>query len=431
VGIDKLNSDIDVQRISSRTLLILILLAGVALRGGLLWKRYDQLSEDRDAYRGIARQVADGHGYTLPNTMQPTAYRPPTYTLLLAGLYWMGFDQGGVALLHLGMGAATILLTYLIGLRYGLGRYSLIAAAIVAGDPVLLAYAPLVMTETTAAFLMALLLWASALPEGQSTQSRGRLFAIGCLFGLAALCRPTIWAFGGLIALWWLGRRLMRREVAPAIPVLVGALLVAAPWVGRNLLVFGKPILATTHGGYTLLLGNNPVYYQEVARGGWTAVWSGESLDRWQKKIENEMATRTPPVRAETERDRWMFSRAKENIAADPTGFFRAVILRLGRGLWGVVPLNSQGAVLKWGTAVFYGIVFLGMLVGLITLKTSELRRWTPIILLLVSFTVVHTLFWANVRMRAPLTPAIALLAARGCGLLGRRGGVRLKSESA
>ena len=41
-------------------------------------------------------------------------------------------------------------------------------------------------------------------------------------------------------------------------------LIILSPWVYRNYQLFDKPVFATTHGGYTLLLGNNPLYYQQL-----------------------------------------------------------------------------------------------------------------------------------------------------------------------
>ena len=55
--------------------------------------------------------------------------------------------------------------------------------------------------------------------------------------------------------------------------------LVISPWMIRNLLVFGEPVWTTTHGGYTLALANNPVYYREVLNGPPGRVWTGH--DQW------------------------------------------------------------------------------------------------------------------------------------------------------
>ena len=37
-------------------------------------------------------------------------------------------------------------------------------------------------------------------------------------------------------------------------------------------------------------------------------------------------------------------------------------------------------------------------------------------LLLILNFTLVHLVYWSNMRMRAPLVPLIALIAARGLG---------------
>ena len=41
----------------------------------------------------------------------------------------------------------------------------------------------------------------------------------------------------------------------------------------RQLSAVGRPIVTTTHGGYTLLLANNPYFYQHLRREPWGSVW--------------------------------------------------------------------------------------------------------------------------------------------------------------
>lgn len=421
------------QRISDTTWLVLILLAGTGLRGGLLWTHFDQLAEDRDAYRAIAEHVAGGEGYLHPQTRQPTAYRPPAYTLVVAAIVKTGLNDEGIAALHLILGAGTILLSFAAARRLGLSRFSLLAALITAVDPLLLQSTTLVMTETLAAFLLALLFWMLAPNVDAAPASKGRLLGVGLVFGLNALCRPTIWAFGALAVAWWGLQRMRRHTVVNPLPICLGVLLVTAPWVVRNIVVMGRPILTTTHGGYTLLLGNNPVYYGEVVARGWGTVWSEESLRRWQAHLETEMREHDPPITTEVARDRWMYDRAWSNIAHDPSSFFHAGILRLFRGLWGVVPVQTQsslkGRILKWCVGLYYVAVFVGMILGIVSLRKPDWPVWMPAVLLLAAFTLVHTCYWANVRMRAPLIPVIALLAARGCWAVWQRCGRSLKSS--
>jgi hypothetical protein len=288
------------------------------------------------------------------------------------------------------------------------------------------------MTETLFTFLVAALVWFIASP-GESTAARGQperghravrlrsIFA-GAIFGLCALCRPTIWAYGALLALWWTLQSLRRsglRHTLTRVPwlALFATVAVVLPWAIRNQLALGSPVLTTTHGGYTLLLGNNPVFYREVVDQPRGTVWEGKSLNTWQSALEGEMAQADPPVVGELARDQWMKQRAWQNIAHDLPAFLRASWHRL-RSFWNIVPqgeaAQSVAAPIRWVVGMYYGLLFFGCAWAIIRFSQADWRHWTPLLLLLVAFSLVHTVYWSNVRMRAPLVPAIALLAATG-----------------
>ena len=59
----------------------------------------------------------------------------------------------------------------------------------------------------------------------------------------------------------------MLKFVSPCTVSSAGFLLAISPWVTRNFVEFQTFIPATTHGGYTLALGNNPDYYRDVING--------------------------------------------------------------------------------------------------------------------------------------------------------------------
>jgi hypothetical protein len=199
--------------------------------------------------------------------------------------------------------------------------------------------------------------------------------------------------------------------------VAAGVAAIVAPWAIRNWLVFGRPIVTTTHGGYTLLLGNNPVFHREELNKPWGTVWSGDSLARWNTAIETEMRQDGIRPHDEVARDRWMSRRAWRNIRDEPAAFLSACWFRFLR-FWNVAPLGavrqSLPAPLVWGVGAYYSVVTIGFLAGLVLLRREEWPRWMPPALLIASFTLVHLLYWSNARMRAPLIPAIALLATYG-----------------
>lgn len=411
------------------------------LRAAAAWHWRGELTNDRDGYRAIAENLLKDRGFSSDGE-HPTAFRPPLYPLLLAVVSVVG-DQWGVAAGQVLLGVGTVWLTFLIGRNLGMGRGAVAAAGLVAVDPLLLRYTPQLMTETLFAFLVALLCcWytgfsrpeSSMNPEarlGRLKPGHQRAALVGLAFGLCALCRPTIWAFGVMggagwvVGNWWCVRN-RKRWIGEGLVAVCVCGVVVSPWVVRNFLVFHRPIVMTTHGGYTQLLGNNPVFYDEVVRKPSGSVWKGDSLHRWQKSLESDMRTAEPPPVSEPARDRWHRERAIQNIRNDPSGFAAACWLRFRR-FWNVAPVadaasfrtaaGSGGyvaAVLSWGVAAFYTLVTIGLLAGLYRLRRREWRRWWPLVALLVSFTAVHLLYWANTRMRAPLVPAIALLCIRG-----------------
>jgi hypothetical protein len=408
--------------------LIAILLLAVGLRAGVLWKLGGHLAEDRDNYRRIAASVAAGDGYVDPDARTPTAYRPPLYPLLLAGVLYCGGGELSIGVLQLLMGTATAGMTIVSGRRLGFNRASLLAGLLVAVDPLLLSQTALVMTETLATLLAVLLVW---LCLGAPTV-RSNL-ALGFVFGLCGLCRPAFWAFAavavGMRICLGLRTCLANRRQSEicwktALFVATGTALALAPWVIRNTLVMGRPIPTTTHGGYTLLLAHNPAYTRAVVEQPWGAVWEGDAVQEWKTSLESEMAREKPPIdvthlspAVEIARDRWMTQKAWNYIRREPFLAVRSGLTLLGR-FWNIVPMTTKGApvapAIRMAIGTLYVVVFLAMLVGLVHVVRTGWRTWWPLLALVAGFTLVHSLYWADMRMRAPLMPAVALLAAAG-----------------
>ena len=62
-------------------------------------------------------------------------------------------------------------------------------------------------------------------------------------------------------------------------------LIVLSPWAIRNQVQFGRPIVTTTHGGYTLLLANNPEFYHWLRSGPWGSVWRADQFNAdWNRR---------------------------------------------------------------------------------------------------------------------------------------------------
>jgi 4-amino-4-deoxy-L-arabinose transferase-like glycosyltransferase len=424
-------SDQQNPQMMDRRWLLAVLVLAFALRAAAAWHWRDELAHDRDGYLAIAANLRDGNGFS-SDGRQPTAFRPPLYPLFLAAMTAAG-GEWAVAVAQVLLGVGTVWLTYLIGRHLGMARRAIAAAGLVAVDPLLLRYTPQLMTETLFAFLVALLCcWCTGIGDRDAPSVRvagpgwlkprhQQAALVGFVFGVCALCRPTIWVFGALGGIGWLivVRRLrlsLKQAIAESVIAISVCLLLVSPWVVRNIRAFRQPIVMTTHGGYTLLLGNNPVFYDEVVRQPWGTVWDGKSLRQWQASLEVEMQTDDPPPKTELERDRWMRNWALWNIRDDPAGFAAACWLRFRR-FWNIAPVADDAsfrpAAVRWGLAAFYTLVTIGLLAGLFRLQRMEWRRWWPLAVLLVSFTAVHLVYWTNTRMRAPLIPVVALFCIR------------------
>jgi hypothetical protein len=408
----------------------LLIFVAAALRGLALVEWSGHLTDDRDDYLVVARQYL-AHGFWTPFDGVPSSFRPPLYPLLVAALEQCGGGPRALALLQLVLGTATVALTLRIGKKLNLGGLSLIAGTLVAFDPLLIQYTTFPMTETLFTFLLTLLVNAAVKPLDGGTDIRSwplvRSAIGGILLGACALCRPTIWAAAALFAAWqfwpWLRRKApgKRRAIMASI-VGVCAAIVILPWGIRNWRILNAPVLTTTHGGYTLLLGNNREFFHQVAARPFLEEWKNSEPDRFQKNwfadLVVQMQRDLGPHANEIDQDRWMYRRAGASIVAEPRLFLRACALRFLE-FWNIMPLSPtrsampsfvNGLITCWYAAE--GLLFL---VGITTLLRRGNERWSVTLILILSFTLVHLFYWSNMRMRAPLVPLIALLAAQGC----------------
>jgi hypothetical protein len=360
--------------------------------------------------------------------MMPTATRAPLYPIVLSvfDLLPVQIDPFGYGCLHVVLGVATAWCVWRIGLGCGLPPVAaLLAAGLVTIDPILLGQSVQLMSETLATFLVALAL--VLLVSAHKSSTIPRLAGIGVLLGLAILCRPALIVWCLLVAAAFSWRAARARAWAQA-GLLLGLLaLTLAPWAIRNAHVFGKAIVTTTHGGYTLLLGNNREYYDFLRAGGWSATW--DAKDVYASWRDQQMLIETPVGVAadEVAADRWAYEQAWSNIAHDPTGFLLASVHRLAR-FWGLMPLQTAPEetesrhTMRVVIGVWYALVFALAAVGTWFWRKDLFQPpllWSTFLVL--SLMAVHTVYWTDMRMRAPLAIPLSLAAAHAVSVLAGR----------
>jgi 4-amino-4-deoxy-L-arabinose transferase-like glycosyltransferase len=370
-------------------------------------------TQDPDAYVLMARHWRYDGIYSRDG-VHPTAYRPPGMVSALWPIVTAdGINLFGMVTIHTVVGVGTTLLAVRLAKRVGAGDRSWMAGLVAAIDPLLVGQSALIMSEPLFTLLMtAGLLGSLKRSFGASSVRVGFEWGLtGLAWGLAGLTRPIAWPI--LVWATVFGLFTGRRRLATV--SLVVALVVAVPWVIRNQSVLGKPILTTTHGGYTLWLGQNPNFYESVVKVG-GVVWPEEDFRNWTDANESLIAGK-----GEIEQDRILREQAVGWMRSNPAAAWQTVGHHLSRfwALWPArVSMRAQTIV-----AIYFGSVFVLAIVGIIRCRSIDgVLLWgVPII-----FSLVHALYWSDMRMRAPLAPILGVAIAlafvpRGSAKLDRR----------
>ncbi|TWU04556.1 hypothetical protein Pla52n_25980 [Stieleria varia] len=444
-------------------------MAALLIRAVVCLGSLDRFSSDPDAYRAIAETIAvDGvFGLDGGGEPRPTAFRPPLYPYLLS--WWVTdgkLTSITVATLHTLLGSLTIVLAYWTAQRLiasppgekdlfkknsakTTGRCSAwapwLAAGLVAIDPILLKHCQQVMTETLAVFLVVTVLcvWSiwvrvSAKRSDSGEQSASSMFQtillsglLGVLLALAYLCRPTflVWSvFMILMTLVWLRRSGYRwtQSIIAVLPILLVTCGTVAAWTARNARAVGHPIWATSHGGYTLLLGNNESFYDYLSQHRFGQAWDATHfLNAYQHRYDGDPNTEAfwekdwtgPPENqypvTEHDDDRRCYDAAVATIRRRPGAFVWSCVVRVFRLL---SPFPHNTAVSSRTVTIVVGAFYLLIYAAVVRAcfvhrkKVFGAMCW-PIWALLLSLILVHSLYWSNMRMRAPAIPGIAILA--------------------
>jgi len=206
-------------------------------------------------YDLFGRSLAAGKGY-LNMWGAPTAQWPPGYPLVLAALFKaFGHSIGLAKLLNVALGAATCLLAYLIGKRVFSGAVGLTAAFALAVFPSQVFWPTLLLSETLATFLVALIAYIVLATLG--SRSWKLAVVLGALIGFTSLVRgETVLLAVPLAVVWAVAHRSWRTGLRYGGLTLVATGLVILPWVVRNWVVMDYPILISTGSAENLIGGH-------------------------------------------------------------------------------------------------------------------------------------------------------------------------------
>ena len=394
-----------------------ILLIALALRLIFQWEVRDhplsrQLFLDPAFYDGWARSIAAGDWLS---RSQGIFYGNPLYPYFLALIYTLfGRSLFIVKVIQSLLGTVTCLMLILIGRRIFDRTTGLLAGLLAALYAPFIFYEGTITIATVGLFLSVLsALWlVSASPPGYRSALAG-----GLSWGLRALARfdATVLAGPG----WLLGhpgRSSRRRRIALVLVFAAGVAAVILPVTARNLIVGGRPVAITAHGGETFYGGNNPRA---------TGIYSPAPGVRPGTEYEHEDFRRLASRRlgrelTMAESSSYWFARALDYIRRHPGQWLRLELSKLRLFCQPrEIPDNRNfhyfrrhSRILSLPLATF---VLLGPLAALgLTVALRTWRRSLLLYLQVILSTLSVLLFFVSSRYRLPTVPFLILFAAFG-----------------
>ena len=359
-------------------------------------------------YEGVALSLLSGHGFVTSYHGVPyLALVHPLYPLVCALVYW-AVGHSSLLAMQVVQGAAVIpagWLSFQLGADLAGRRAGLLAAAGVVLHPALLVFSlrrhPLWFD---AVLFLATLLVTCRLRSAPTTR---RLVLLGLLFGAAMLSRSTVAVFMGVACMWlvWQWGPPRAQSLPRAATIVGAALIVVAPWLVRNAVVFERPSGFVSIGGQALWIGNNP-----AATGGALAT-DGRPVEDTDPVLASSMRGL-----GESERQELYRQTALRYMASHPG----ITIVNYGRKLWSFLFWSDQTGA--W-YPTWFRVPYLTFYVLLLAAAVAGAYRLVraghgPAVSLCAAFVVskglVQSVFYMEGRHRWSVESVLIVVAAAG-----------------
>jgi len=357
---------------------------GLSFTRDMAWIKYRTSGDDElaEAWSGDPEYM-----FGIVPVETPTAAIEPGYPVILGLLFMlMGPVSGSVFLLNtlfaiLGALAMWRMVTENWGKKAGI-----IGGVIWALYPYYIYYSAYAMSETIHISLIPAVVWLT-----YKTMDKGKWgFNAGAVNGILFLFRSTAIFLIPLQLLFIL----FRKQWKGTLLLLAGFILVCIPWVVRNQMVMGSPVLLPTKGSLNLWMRNNPeiLEIEDVA------------LPEW---VENSITERQlleypsmEQAQTELERTSMLGERATKFIFANPILFGYLSALRF---LNFISPVGNTTSGIPAKAAGF--IFYIPMLVmsAIEFFRRRKDRNVLLLIMLFVLYALLHTFAHGGIRYRLPV----------------------------
>lgn len=358
----------------------------------------------------IAMAVATGNGFSSPTRRDtgPTAWLPPIYPFLVAGI----FRAFGVftlrafyaaAVLNILFSAATCVPIYLLGNRVaGRGAASLAAWLWALFPNAIMIPFQWIWDTSLTALLAATILWA-ALTLSESRRMRDWC-AYGFLWGFALLTNPALGAALPFLLGWGFYRERpgVRGRLARPAATLGVAILCCVPWTVRNYSEFHRFIPLRSNFSFDLWLGNNEVF------------------DDRSPNI-NARVTRYGEQRRYGQLGEAAFMQEKWNLATEFIRTHKQLEIRLTErrfmSFWlgSFHPLRDfENPDSRWVQVILAWnlLTAIGSAIGILILWRKQSPYVFPLTVFVVAVPLVYYLTHGSLRYRHPIDPIVLTLTA-------------------
>lgn len=377
-----------------------------------------------DFWLEIARNVANGEGYTWPDDGKPTARRGPTVVYYFAAVVWLlGDNLWAIIMAQWLVEIGTAILIFFIALHlFENQRVALISSLLFA------CYVPgfifTIRAWSEPLFTLALAALTLSTLRALRSPAVWRFAICGTCLGAAVLARPIMqyYPLAMFVILVW-GLKGNWRQIIPGFASFFLAFaIILSPWVIRNYQLWNAFVPGSTHSGI-------PFYQAQFALGE-DDYLSYRTTQDWVPPLLQVLKSRYGPasdssdiasyIRAkglnEYEVDRLALSEGMKVVRESPSRYIESSIARFFRFWLGKQLVESfiNGSEVSYGYIVtfFNGLALALALTGCIFYRGNWLHLVVPLIVLVAYNTALYMATIALPRFSVPIMPYVNILAA-------------------
>lgn len=346
--------------------------------------------------------------FSRPETRSLIPSHPPLYPLFLGITYLWPNKSVGLALFAQALvSACAPLLTYKIAKHLAGSVAGHLASLWVVFDPFLIYFSALFLSETL--FVTLLLMVFACFTSRSISQSPILALTGGLFLGLASLCRSILLPLALIfpVYLFILARRFQTgMKILLSSSVLIGVLAPVGIWSGYVRHRSGTWILISVQKGWATYEGLNPDYDSPDKVLAWQKAMSKESLE---KGLSDPL-----------ERDKYFWEKSKKMYLSHPVQAVK-LMMRKFMKFWRIYPYFPYSAAQRVLSAVYMVplLFFAGFgLARAVRARTVQSPGLALIVAFVLSYSLLSTFTWVQIRYRVPLHPLVALWAAAGLNSL-------------